>query len=72
VSTDHPTTRPCAAGPACPALREIWRDGQLCRLRCDECGWSCTAPSIRYPARGTAIVLPPALLLRDRRAKVVQ
>lgn len=59
------TTRPCAAGHTCPALREILRDGQLCRLRCDECGWSCTAPALPYPTRGTAIVLPPALLLHQ-------
>ena len=64
MKIDHDITRPCAAGPSCPALRETLRDGQLCRLRCDECGWSCTAPTLPQPARGTAIVLPPALLLR--------
>ena len=65
------TTRPCSAGPSCPALSETWREGHICRLRCDECGWTCTAPALAYPSRGTAIVLRPALLLRGQRLEAV-
>lgn len=54
----------CAVGAICPAMRQTWRDGPYIRLQCDECGRTCSAPVV--PQRGTAIVMPAALLLRRR------
>jgi hypothetical protein len=59
---------PCTAGLTCPSLRETWREGQLCRLRCESCGWTCSAPALRSAPLGTGVAVLPAQTLPERRS----
>lgn len=63
------TTRPCAAGRTCPSLRQTWRDGDLARLRCDVCGFTCSVPA--KVDRGTVVVLQTPAPRVERRVVAV-